>query len=315
MASLPRLNLPVTSRSLRVGRWVLPAWWHWVVCADLVLLLPAIFAMQERLPPWLPLLDRFEPGLVWAFAATGIFSLSLVLLLHLRRNPNAATRIFADRIELDDGKGQVRVLPWRQIEARTDDQLGDVRIRTVGSGDGSYDAIHLLLRQAGGRVDEERLMCSLHPLGRPAPSFANQYAVRRAFVLALQLARPELRIADEVWALCEVHPATLQRDWRPKWFFRAILLVGLLATGGYAWWLGEPAFLSSPLLSILKCVGVLTLVSALGVWIMSQLFVQADEASVTEQRQAALKTLAEREGLPWPPRKTGKPAARTDARG
>lgn len=29
LASLPRLNLPVTSRSLCLGRWALPAWWHW----------------------------------------------------------------------------------------------------------------------------------------------------------------------------------------------------------------------------------------------------------------------------------------------
>jgi len=311
---LPRLNLPVTSRSLCLGRWALPAWWHWVVCADLVLLLPALFAMRERLPVWLPLLDQFEPGLVWAFSAVGIFSLTLVLALHLRRDAKASTRIFADRIELDDGKGGLRVLPWRKIEARADDPLGDVRMKTVGSGDASYPAIHLMVRQANGRVAEEQLMCSLHPLGRPAPSFANQYAVRRAFVLALQLARPELRIDDAVWALCELHPATLQRDWKPKWFshvsmgamLAAILVFMLMAAP-------EPA--EHPYLDIAALVGLMLVWVIVQALLANWLFAQADDAAVAEQRQAALAELAQREGLPWPPRQSGKPATPAAGRG
>ncbi|MDP5238886.1 hypothetical protein Q9Q94_05060 [Uliginosibacterium sp. 31-16] len=312
MSALPRLNLPVASRSLCLGRWAVPAWWYWVVCADLVLLLPAIFAMQERLPSWLAWLGQFEPGLVWAFAATGIFGLSLVLLLHLRRNPDAATRIFGDRIELDDGKGEVRVLHWRRIEARADDQTGDIRIRTVGSGDGSYDAIHLMLRQANGRVEEEQLMCSLHPLGRPAPSFANQYALRRAFVLALQLARPELRIADEVWTLCEVHPASLRRDWRPKWFFRSSMGAMLMAVCAL---IMSFDLRQHPYLAIAAIVGLMLGWAIVHALLANRLFAQADDASVSARRLAALAQLAGREGLPWPPHKTGKSAAPTGARG
>jgi hypothetical protein len=291
--------LPVVSRSLIVGRWSVPAWWRVAVYPALAGVTVTTLAFVLTLPDWLGFV-----GFCFVF-----FS-AVVVGVHLRRNTNACTRVFADRVELDNGKGDIRVLRWNDVVVQSNNRCVDVWLENRSSGDTSYEEIRME-RLEQGKAVRYCLPGDLHPLSPLGPTFVNLTALRQAFVLSLQLARPELRLSSALWELGELHPATLVQDARPKRFHMlgfgaiALLTAPFVATRDFG---------GRPLWSLGEIFGVWIFLAIVLGLAHSRRFVRADDPDVVAHRTALLDALkrgafsagGQAQGAKAPPGESGR---------
>ena len=229
-------SVPVVVRGV-----VVPGWWRQALLGSVVaglLLLGMGSEVTIRFAGWVASIFPDSADLLGAesivqaqsvaaliFSAALIF-LAFVFLVSCRRGQPSEFVVYDDRCEMRDGNGNDATIYWRDILLQ-EKPREDVWVETLGSGKSRYQIIRMDILQ-DRQVVQVRLYFHLDPLRRLAPGYANVGELRYEFLCALLRARPELRVAVEIYTAFEVHPATLARDWRPKWFFGFCLGVYLL---------------------------------------------------------------------------------------
>ena len=242
--------LPIKSISNTFLGWVIPSWWPWLfLLSGLDVLwfthLDQVHSQLNELAgafiPGLPLPDKEENTLLPFALGGACLMLIAFALLSTRRAPPPETVVFADRLELFDGKA-TRIVYWKDVVIQDQGAL-DVWEETIGRGKGAYTVIRMDERQGQQRVPL-RLYYHLNPAGRVAPRFRNTAALKRALLLALLHARPELRIDLMLYASCNVSPRTLEYSLQNTlmlWGAAAIGLLSFVASGYvYASYLNSP---------------------------------------------------------------------------
>lgn len=237
---------------------VVPAWWPWIA-GLLSLLLLAMLQPVETSAALHQL--AAAAGLDWHFP-DAVFVLPFILgvlwlvvlvfgLASTRRGAAPETAIFQDRLELFDGKTRQLVF-WKDIVIQGDSRE-DVWEEFIGRGESRHSVIRLDV-VCGLRRAPVRLYFHLNPLGRLAPNYLNEAALKREFLLAMLRARPELRVAASIYATCEIDALSLRHSRRQKYFFRistALFVVALLTSSYYT------------LFQVMQTPGVWTLVGGM----------------------------------------------------
>src|SRR5574343_369541 len=220
MYLMKKQSAPVKSISSTFLGWVIPAWWPWVFVltgldilwfSHLDLLDGALHEVADAFIPGLPLPGDGEISFLPVMLGICCLLSLTFLLLASCRLPAPRTAIYPDRLELFDGKTQQTVY-WQDIIVQDQGEL-DVWSETIGSGKSSYSVIRMDRREGKRRVPL-RLYYHLNPRGRVAPSFCNQAALKRAWLVAMLRARPELRVDLGIYATCNISPATLEYSLR-----------------------------------------------------------------------------------------------------
>lgn len=233
-------NFPVKSVSSIFFGWVIPAWWHWLIflaCID-VFWFAHLEQINSRLdsisPEFISTLFFSENSEIYflpSALAIGLFCMALFMLLISHRGPAHETTIFPDRLEFFDGKNR-QVLRWKDIIIQGEDR-DDIWSETIDAGKSSYSVIRMDVRDAQHRTPM-RLSYNLSPVGRNIPGYRNKAEIRRAWLLTLLHARPELRIDLNIYAACKVSPATLKYSLHNTlglWIYAAVATLTLAATG------------------------------------------------------------------------------------
>lgn len=231
---------PVQSISSTFLAWTIPAWWPWVfvLCGLDIFWFTHLDLVDGKLKE---LADTLIPGLelpggeeiTFLPFMLGVCCLLLLVFMMLasRRLPPPRTAVFPDRLELFDGKTLTSVY-WKDIIVQDQGEL-DVWSETIGSGKGAYSVIRMDRREGERRVPL-RLYYHFNPGGRIAPDYRNKSALKRAWLLAMLRARPELRVDLGIYAACKVSPANLRYSLRNTlmlWAGGVIALLTLVATG------------------------------------------------------------------------------------
>ncbi len=284
-APRPSRQVLMVSHTLQLGRLTFPGWPRSAVALSAICAAVLLDGLTH---------DRgsIEEGGEFLLASSMgvLLTLLVIYVLNIRWNRSGRTSIYKDRIEQTLNGKLVRSLHWRDV-LRQDTAGADVRLIT-GNGDVGSASIALDVA-AGNARSTVRLSTTLHPVRGQLRPYENQGALRRAFLLSLLRARPDLRIDVEVYALCEVHPATLAHDRRRKWFSRIglglALAVALAASGLWIWFLAERQ--SGVLLMMLGCVAPILIMTAglvLAGDVTGRIFPDSEDPGVRKQRLAVL---------------------------
>lgn len=311
---------PVKSISTTFLGRVIPAWWPWAfVLSGLdVFWFTHLELVDSLLNEWaaayipaLPLPGKSEIALLPFMLGVCCLMLFVFTLLATRRAPPPETAIFPDRMELFDGKTR-RSVYWQDIIVQDQGEL-DVWSETIGSGKASYSVIRMDVRHGQQRLPL-RLYYHLNPAGRVAPGFRNKAALKRAWLLALLRARPELRVDLGIYASCNISPATLEYSLRNTLMLWAGGAIGLLTFAATAYALAD--FLSALsvwrlVAAILACIAstILVLVvldKAVGEYV----FIMPESPSVRAARRRLLGP-----DTPQPPEASNYPLVDPDAGG
>ncbi|MFZ2267311.1 MAG: hypothetical protein WAV95_07000 [Azonexus sp.] len=219
---------------------VVPAWWPWVAGLLSVLLSGMLqpvetHAILRQLTEGLALAEYFPDEVFVVPLILGILCLLILArsLASTRRGAPPETAIYRDRLEMFDRKTRLVVF-WKDIVIQ-DATQEDVWEEFIGRGETRHSVIRLDVVR-GMRRAPVRLYFHLNPLGRLAPNYLNEAALKREFLLAMLRARPELRIASTIYASCEIDSLTLQHSRYEKYFFAiasGIFVVALLAVSYY----------------------------------------------------------------------------------
>jgi hypothetical protein len=294
-------TLPLRSRSVRAGKFLLPGWWGTAFLALAALCIVAAMGFHDMLPAWLtqdlprwlswPLPTSLEfhhigQGAIFAACATFFELLLIVLLVHVRYNRSAEVIVHTDRLELRQDSEKEQTIRWRDI-LRQDERNDDIWLEQQGSGKSAFNMIRFDVVDEGKRR-AIRLFCHLNPLGRIAPTFANVQELRRAFLLSALRAQPSLRAAEDVYALCEVHPVTLRSSSMRKWAGRlnfslsmalALLSLATVLTNAdsHTGWLFIVEAIGALILSLLISLMI-------GTWLLSVLFVAPQDPRAVTAR-------------------------------
>ncbi len=291
---------------------VLPAWWRWQILGLLPLLiwfsrledgllLTQSLAARLGRASLLPAEASFLP-FMFSYAWL-VWLLFLGLLSH--RGPAAEIVVGREHLELFDGRTR-RHIRWRDIVVQEGEAL-DVWEEKIGQGRQQYRVIRMDVRDGERRVPL-RLCHHLNPRGRMAPSFSNQSALRREFLGTLLRARPDLRIADGIYALCELRPTDLAHSRLAKLLLLAGMTLGLAAFfgSGYVY---ASFFLTSTSGALTIISGVVTAV--LGMLLVLALFAWGIESRLLIDPQSPAARAARRtrfgSGPARPPRAADYP--------
>jgi len=307
---VPELNFPVLSQQLTVGPFAVPTIWKRVL---LIYFLLALFAFA----PYLPFCPKFlvdwyhidtathspdyytRPFPVEKIIVIGFFMITIFLSIFLIETISwpASTRIYLDRIELENKSCGCRVLYWKNI-VRSPDGRPDVWMESVGSAKSSSTMIAFRYADNDQEIKNRYLYGNLHRERQFDLSYINKSEVRQAFILALLVAQPNLKIDDDVWTMCEVNVESLKTDARPKLYEYFVYLFAMAVMicmffyfinkggdrgGGF----GDIALA----MIVSFCLAVLLIRLARG-----HLLIDANDPQVVARRQDVLKKFIEKMG-------------------
>jgi hypothetical protein len=211
------LGQPVVSEVKMLGNLVLPPFFGWVFSGAIALLVSGggLFSRPRLLRGLLGPFEWFlNPGntpIAFFMVFMG-FTALLIIALHVKRvRRTPEFRVYSDGIEsLLNGDLLYRIL-WNDIE-RVPAADHEVRIFSRQSRKSSRDYFHFA--SVNGRTLD--LPVNFHLGGSILPFFVNTKRLQQALLVSLLKARPDLRVAGNVYSLCNLHPATLEIDNRSK---------------------------------------------------------------------------------------------------